>query len=552
MLAAFSIIANSVSLALAMDRASCEQSVMDLLKKDSNYSRPHPQYFFGAEGGDALNPVLTLDGCLVLCEDGPANLWYPDIGQRYMVFLLPIVALLFNMDVSPLDKAKYYEIFNLLGNPIGCFEAMLAKVKVWDWCARADEHICEALGYSDNEAKGLGTVLAMIEDILGPSFDPVKVLEALTINRLPAQPPLSNHDQEWLRGQSLIAVIREAVLNAAYEVVDGRTNDIWRTYGGLVFYSLSVIAAFVTVVGGGNNSPPGGRIATALLLSWLIPAVLLSNFIGGYVSRRTTLRAMKRMVTTIDDCIIETPRRPSAQNEVGLLQLRGILASPDVLLGNQRWNGGSDLYRPDSVASFDPSPRKWIIRLVSTVPVFISFAFGFPILWLQPPQGLNCRSFLLIGITSLWLVSAAISWGTWSYMPWFRDTVNRHWHWRLTLLKDTIFGLGCLVMIFLSSAGLFNTCWCWSERLYYHDQAHVPLNIDGIYVTLEAKNYPMLASVCIVLEGLSFVLMYFGLRKGFKLFRWSEVEITKEFIDQAGASLKPKRPFLFRMLLRYH
>jgi len=75
---------------------------------------------------------------------------------------------------------------------------------------------------------------------------------------------------------------------AATELVGGRTNGFLRSFLALVVYYFGIVSALVEQLGGGGTSA-GGRIASAIFLSWLVPLVLLSNTFGPPSLRRKPL-----------------------------------------------------------------------------------------------------------------------------------------------------------------------------------------------------------------------------------------------------------------------
>jgi len=61
-------------------------------------------------------------------------------------------------------------------------------------------------------------------------------------------------------------------------------SGTFRAYTALLIYLWQVVAAFVKIIGGAPK-PSGGMLGPAMLLSWLIPMVLLSNAVGWKASR---------------------------------------------------------------------------------------------------------------------------------------------------------------------------------------------------------------------------------------------------------------------------
>src|SRR5204863_1953211 len=130
----------------------------------------------------------------------------------------------------------------------------------------------------------------------------------------------------------------------ACELADGRTYEYLRTCLAIVLYVYQVVAAFVDKLGGGNSSPPGGRIGTAMFLSWLVPAVLLSNNVGGFTSRRTCFSIVRRFAERTDNQIDMPSRESSLFPGCSCLGLAR--TSSTEYFESLSWSGGSYTFRP--------------------------------------------------------------------------------------------------------------------------------------------------------------------------------------------------------------
>ena len=93
-LASFSVAADGFQREKCLDRVRC--------KTQNESSTLSPEWFWGANGMNKEYPVVSLLGCYKLCTGH--GRWYFDAGQRLMTWLLPVVLLVGNLDVSTLDK----------------------------------------------------------------------------------------------------------------------------------------------------------------------------------------------------------------------------------------------------------------------------------------------------------------------------------------------------------------------------------------------------------------------------------------------------------------
>jgi hypothetical protein len=224
-------------------------------------------------------PVLNLDGCERI--RGAKKDWYTDAGPRLNTWLIPVVLLIANMEVSPLDKRRYWMVIHLLGDPVDSLWSLLSKIEAWSRCyslARFDHSQATEEHYEVYDVKILATVLGGIEELLGPTVDPLSVFDTL----IPREARQSLSIQ---------------VSKVAFKLADVRTDELIRTFFAVALYLYQVIAAFISVVGGGNTSPPGGRIETSIFITWLVPIILLSNAVGGFTSRTSCFDTMRDFCT---------------------------------------------------------------------------------------------------------------------------------------------------------------------------------------------------------------------------------------------------------------
>jgi hypothetical protein len=477
------------------DRDQCYQRTLDFLGNGSLSSQD--EVFYRDDAGQPMshedNLTLTLPGCEMLC--GPNQVWYQDIGPRLSIWLIPILLLLSNVELSPLDKKRFLAILHLLGDPIDSIWSLVYKIDSWDGCY----HLAERYGGTcDRCIRVIATVFAGFEEVEGP-----RIKSQVYFDTLVDQLGFATQFHEWRR--------------TAVELADSRTDELIRTCLAILLYIFQLISSFVKEVGGGGGGgPPGGRIATGTFLSWLVLMVLLSNSIGGFPSRRTCYDILSRFAEHSG----KSYHIPHSQSVLlpGFASLTR--TSSTNYYQSLGWSGAIYSYRPWKL-QYVTSERRWprmaLIFFLSISPICISMAGAFVILWYSLPTGLNCRHMWLIGIFLAWLVSAFITWL--SYSPRF---ATGKYHWRFILAKDALVAVPSIAVIILSACGLFNFCSCWSGTLYYGRDAHVPLKGNQFYELQGRTTYPLVVSVCIVLQLLVFATMAIIWRRGLKLFRWSE------------------------------
>lgn len=238
-------------------REDCYRRVTDLLQSNNSTVSRNPSLFFST--ADSTNPILTLNGCQQLCGFGTG--WYPDRGSRLVAWTLPVILLVFNIQYAPIGIQRFLLIPHLIGDPIDSTWSLLEKVDSWSRCyAEAQELLKDKI-----EIKSLTEILTNAEESLQVVDHDVLKFSAL-------------------RNKGLM-------METALVLSENRRNDILRTSFAVALYIFQVLAAFVPAIGA-SASPSGGRIATAIILSWLLPVVLLSNAIGDSGSLRNRQQIM--------------------------------------------------------------------------------------------------------------------------------------------------------------------------------------------------------------------------------------------------------------------
>jgi hypothetical protein len=70
--------------------------------------------------------TLSLDDCNRLC--GPKT-FYVNAGPRFITWILPIVLLLSNIELSFIDKWRFATLFQVLGDPVDAIWSLIHKMQ---------------------------------------------------------------------------------------------------------------------------------------------------------------------------------------------------------------------------------------------------------------------------------------------------------------------------------------------------------------------------------------------------------------------------------------
>ena len=494
----------AVPLGAAFDRNGCRYKVLDMLSNQS--LSPTTDFFFRDSPHSPLyngpeNITLNLAGCNALC--GAEQTWYFDIGPRLTVWLIPVLLLLANVEPSPVDKYNFLAILHLLGDPIDSIWSLLHKLDAWDRCtalAARSKDVCPLC------QRVIASIFAAHEEVQGPRIKSERYFEALLEQRSRA-----THFHEWRR--------------AAVRLADSRTASFGRTVFAVLLYIFQLICAFVPEVGGGSTSPPGGRIATTVLLSWLVPVILIINAVGNLTSRRAVYDILADLAANTGDHTFHITEERSVFLPTIPLIARACSTEHFRAL---TWSGAIYTYRPWKLGyvTFKNHHRHRHTLLLATLaaaPVLIGFVGGVLILWYQLPIGLNCRHIWLVGISMLWIISAFIT--SISHSSGF---ATGKYHWRFTLIKDACVAAPSLAIMILSGIGLFNFCWCWSGPFQYSGHGRVPL-LETFYMRNAKSVYPIIVGGALLLQLTMVFAVAVLWRRGFQLLRWREKTRRREW-----------------------
>lgn len=463
------------------------------------------------------NLTLTLPGCTRLC--GRRGRWYSDIGPRLSVWLIPSLLLISNMELSPLDKRRFFAILHLLGDPIDSFGSLIDKLASWDYCYR----VAKRQGHCERCTRTIATVLAGLEELEGPrSFshcprEPSDLVGQKALRRHGSQSYLDsflkrndprNDFQRWRA--------------TALELANSRSDELLRTGLALMIYIFTLIGGFVRKVGGDPSSPPGGRIAIGVLVSWLIPIVMISALIGNFPSPYTVGDILNRFFASGRDPLGASDDQDTFVRDSSAI---GELAHN---LSNKAlpWDGSIYSFRPwrhQISRQRNCLPGILLIQILSVLPIFISITGASVILWNLIPNGFNCRHIWSIAVFFAWLLSGFLTYI--SYTPHF---ALGKLHWYFIIAKDTLVALPSVTMMFLSACGLFNNCQCWSGHLYYGKKAHVALNVHPFFEHNDSTLYQYVVWTCFGLQGVVLLFVAVKWRRGVRVLRWSEKARTEE------------------------
>ncbi|KAF2682211.1 hypothetical protein K458DRAFT_342637 [Lentithecium fluviatile CBS 122367] len=491
------------------NRDVCLKRVRDGLD-DGTISRNSSIFLRDEDGlpmSEPETPFLTIGGCEQVC--GKSFGWYRDVGPRLSTWLIPVLLLISNMEVSPLDKRRYLMILHLLGDPIDSLYSLLLKMEAWSRCHSMARAMCRRSG---RRVRNLATVLGGFEELVGFHANPADVYTRIMQSSRVNSVQVDAH-----------------IARAAQKLADSRTDERLRTLLATVLYIYQLVSAFIATVGGGNTSPPGGRIGMTMFMTWILPSILISNAIGCFTSRRTCFDILDSFVQQLDS---ETSLWSELRDAVPELRQ---YSSVEDFFESFSWSGAIYSYRPSKQLKFSTGPQdrsRSLIFLLALAPIVTSSVVASIILWHTPPIGINCRNLLVFSIIIFMFTSAFFTAAT----SWAGLHGETHWH--VVLVKDACLAIPFVLLVFFATSGLFNSCWCWSGVYSLGAKARVPMNPVADFTLYGRTIYPILVSVCLILLILAFVAMMWMGWRGWNVMRWSEKERQDEWNRARGTKVE--------------
>ena len=451
---------------------------------------------------DPKNIILTVEGCEAICDSKMG--FYSDSAPRLITWLLPVILLIGNMQFAPIGKKKFFMALHLLGDPIHSTWSLLAKLGDWYRCFSSirGQYPKILSPAQKGRMKSSMMILAVADELLVP----------------------------WSIENTVSSLIPEEVSDdilweTARVLGESRKNELLRAGLAISWYIFEVVAAFIPTVGQ-STSASGGRIAPAMLLSWLLPVVLLSNAIGGFSSLRNCEASISQYLARVgksrhDISICEEQHSKFfMKNE----------SAP--YFSSLAWSGAIHSYRSSKWPPETPR-KKVLLALCSFLPVTLAFGLAFATLETAPTY-FSCRSVLVAAIFYSWIISAIITWIT-----SFQRSITGKYLWYCILIKDSFIAVPALVLIILTSCGLLNSCYCWSGALVHgRAKASVPLNPVSAFNHNDNVIYPAMVATGLFLQISFFLLVLRTGRRCFRMMWWG----NNLCLEEGTASTQSQAP----------
>ena len=516
------------------NREKCLPTVQRLLNSSSSSVNDTSLFWKDSTGhiwSDYENPILQVSFCKAECG-GSGMGWYPDAATRLLIWFIPVIFLISSINLPPIGRKRFVMISHLFGDPIHSFWSLSSKLEDWNHCYAMAKKIHAPRPSS----------------IEGPNM----VMNTSRSGRESVRPPHTTSVDKRIRNTAVIfAAIREVLPPSGYEmnpnslyscsciryiaedmnrevagnIIDQRTNGTLQTWFAIFTYIFGIVCAFVSVLGGSSSSPSGGKIAEAMILSWLLPIILLINAIGQFRAEDCI-----RIVHQFGKHIERIEHLESCtRNEDSAGQGR---TTDDwgVFLDSQAWSGGVYFCQLKK-RMLETGPRRLkslLLIAVAAVPVCNSFGIAFGVLY-SFPTFFSCRNIMIVGMMFVWLMSPFMTRIIMTNRVFELDLKGQ---WRVLIWKDSSIGFSILFLLVASSCGLGNSCTCWAGFL--NKVNGVVLNPEQQFTKNNAYIYPILISVCLFVQYIVFkTALYLG-RTGLSIMTWSQEDRRASLLDRAA------------------
>lgn len=232
-------------------------------------------------------------------------------------------------------------------------------------------------------------------------------------------------------------------------------------------------------------------------------------------------------------------------------------------------------YRAVHITSNAHYAPNWLLFLLATFPVLVSAAGAFAIIWYAVPIGWNCRHIWVVVVSFFWLLSVAFT--TWMHADKIPRSSDKNplreldddlgsatdgpsshapdsaaqkpggWseqtRWTVVLVKDLCVGTGLLALVFLSTSGVFNNCFCWSDKMWHNilpgdwgRLAFVPLNTEDAYGSRSQLVYGPVVYICLGAQLAFVALVVFLWWDGISVIRWDEEHRRREWRHEVSSA----------------
>jgi hypothetical protein len=537
-----------------LNREACTTLITQLLSLDASFIA---NTAFFKNNSIPSSYQLTLPGCKAIC--GPQRYIHPDAGAIINAWMLPILTVFAQVNLR--NRKALIDGPHLMGDVLDWFWCLIwqlegakkaARAARRAWIARREEsgvrvgEVVEA-DFQGLELNGLGQegqvqrqkedtssreeALVLSEDDWIIAQGTVNMyLGALRGNagnngcqhdfwmkviRISRRETPANHENSSVSSQvsSILSVNRQdrLMVDFAQALSNGRTYSIGNTILALLLWGFQVISSFSVVIGGSPHTLPGARIGLSMTLHFVVPAVLITNFMGSFPSETFCEEQLYR-IAYFHGCNFRTALEEIRQSDAEENKTKYY---PGTRLASLLALDATGVYRRSPRFPHQRGPkstyRSPFLLFLAASPILISITFALANLWYIPPKGITTRFLIVLSIFLIYTTSAFLT----ALLQ--HITLSARIHVLILSLKDIFCALAVLSLLLTATIGVWNNCDGWApywNRFVVLDRQHLETNWKRVYPAIFALDILFLL---LVTGG-----MYYAVGKeGIKLLRWS-------------------------------
>ena len=487
-----------------------------------NFLANHPSNTTYLSPGSSEKYVqLSYDSCLVAC--GKDTRRFEDIIPRLNTWLLPVLFLLASAQYPsaaendrPFEKVRrkavvcFEALAHILGDPVNYTYTLLSQVENWKACHNLASNLPRSLEDENipdvAQIQNVAIILAAVERVFDhlENHEKARQYFEIILDTLKKRP-----------GDMATAIKDEAKIARDFAIV--RTRHLAPAIFAIAFYAWQVVGAFVPVIGA-SPSPSGGRVATALTLSWIICIVLFGNTVGEVASRTAYENTIKNYIEERLPTNVQQGTSTSQADTVDIGQL------VQACLGTTYYTGYChSLARnaPESAENELPlnarlqheimhrRHSRHLLRALAHMPVFVAVVCALAVTSL-PPTYFSVRHGFFFGVGIMYHIIS----------PTLTLILLHRWRsLRAVRWKNAVIAL-CMIGLFVAnSCGLFfNNCRGWTT--IFPRNHGVVLFSEWNYYRNGHLVFPTITSICVGTQVLLCVALSRLSSEGLGIMRW--------------------------------
>ncbi|KAE8451442.1 hypothetical protein EG329_004071 [Mollisiaceae sp. DMI_Dod_QoI] len=566
------IISSPQTIEGGFNREQCLPLVQQMLNVSTSLSTNTSFFWqdrFGHIWSDYEHPIIRDNVCEQICG-GSGMGWYPDIATRLLTWFIPGIFLVSSINLAPIGINRFVAISHLFGDPIHSCWSLLSKLEDWNKCYAIAETLHSSpaglrpgpdkgskkirrpfpsrdrrksfpsLRYLKRKilmllcpiqattlhspARDTAAIIAAIKEIIPPTT-------SLTIQSL--LPCSCSCSCSRMSKPSLATLQNQTAGN----IIDKRLSSTLQTWFAILTYIFGIICTFVPVLGASPapSAPSGGKIAPAMLLSWMLPNILLGNIVGQFRAE-DCVRIIRQLEKDVQElkAQMEGHHEPTCEKTEFPL-LREWTRDTDkgskdweLFLDSLAWDGSiysCELEKP----MFEWRFRSCLLLTVAATSVFISFGISFRVLY-SYPTFFSCRNIMIVGIMFVWVMSPFLT--RIIMTSTLLGKYDKKTRWKILFCKDYLITFSVIFLLVASSCGLGNSCKCWAG--FGNKIRGVVLNPEKQFTENNNYVYPVLIGLCLIGQYLVFKMALYMGRRGLRVMTWSKEDRRASLPERAG------------------